>query len=285
MSAKILDGKVLSQKIKEQLKIDAAEFFRKIGRKIGLAVVLAGDDTASAVYVKNKIIGCEQVGIESFEFCFDKNVSEKELIDLVLKLNEDKKVDGILVQLPLPMHINAANVLSKISPKKDADGFLAENAGNLMLGNPTLSACTPSGVIELIKSAGIEIASKEAVIIGRSNIVGKPIALMLLEENATVIMCHSKTKDLVKYTKTADILIVAAGKKHLVTGDMIKDGSIVIDVGVNRDNGKLYGDVDFDSCLKKAKYITPVPGGVGPMTIAMLLKNVIKAAKMYSLNV
>jgi len=284
MSAKILDGKALSKKIMNTLENEAAIFHRKNGRRVGLAVILAGNDAASAVYVKNKISACHEVGIESFEYYFDESVSEQELIDVIACLNNDKNVDGILVQLPLPPHIVQNNVLSKISFKKDADGFLAVNAGNLMLGNPALNACTPSGVIELIKEAGITIAGKEAVVVGRSNIVGKPVALMLLEQNATVIMCHSHTPKLSRFTKLADILVVAAGRKHLIKGDMIKEGAVVIDVGMNRENGTLYGDVEFDSCVKRAGFITPVPGGVGLMTIAMLLKNVLKAAQMYSMD-
>jgi len=283
-NAKILDGKALSQKIKGQLKTEAAAFEKKMGRKVGLAVVLAGDDAASAVYVNNKIVGCGEVGIRSFELKFDGSVTEKELIKAIEKLNKDSDVDGILVQLPLPNHIDANKVLGCISFKKDADGFLAENAGNLMLGNPALSACTPCGVMELIKEAGIGLSGKNAVVIGRSNIVGKPVALMLLEQNATVTICHSKTQDLAHYTKNADVIVASVGKKHLLNGDMIKDGAVVIDVGINRVDGKLYGDVDFDSCLDKAAFITPVPGGVGPMTIAMLLKNTIKAANLYALK-
>jgi len=282
MSAKILDGKILSHKIKIEIKIEAADFEKKTGRKAGLAVILAGNDAASAVYVKNKITACAETGVQSFEIKFNENVSESALIDEIERLNNDKNVDGILVQLPLPCHINEDAVLNKISYKKDVDGFSSVNAGNLMLGNPSLRPCTPSGVMELIKDSKADIAGKVAVIVGRSNTVGKPLMMMLLEKNATVIICHSKTKDLGNFTKMADILVVAAGKKHLITGNMLKDNAIVIDVGINSVDGKLYGDVDYYSSLKSAGFITPVPGGVGPMTIAMLLKNVLKAAQKYS---
>lgn len=278
-AAKIIDGKLLSEKLRLDIKEKAIEFEKKNGRKAGLAVILAGEDPASHVYVKNKIKGCEDANLKSFSYFLPQNVSQNELISLVEALNCDRNVDGILVQLPLPQNLNENYILSKIDPKKDVDGFHAVNAGNLMLSNDCLAACTPSGVIELIKSTGEKIEGKHAVVIGRSNIVGKPVALLLLQSNATVTICHSKTKDLKEITKTADILVVAIGKKEFVRGDMVKKGAIVIDVGMNRDNGKLYGDVDFSECAEIAGYITPVPGGVGPMTITMLLSNTLKAAK------
>lgn len=279
MSAQIIDGKALALKIKTQVKVAAEKFLAKNGRKIGLSVILVGTDPASQIYVRNKIKACEECSIASYPFYLDKNVTEEQLIQLIIQLNNDSKVDGILLQLPLPEHIRQNYILSFISPQKDADGFLAVNAGNLMLGNPSLNACTPCGIVELIKSTGMEISGKHAVVVGRSNIVGKPISLMLMEKDATVTMCHSYTENLKKYTSEADILVVAVGKKWLITADMVKPGAIVIDVGMNRENGKLYGDVDFDNVKEIAGYITPVPGGVGPMTVAMLLKNVLKAAE------
>jgi len=281
MSAKIIDGKAISLKIKAEVKEKAEIFEKQHGRPIGLAVILVGENPASQIYVRNKIKACEECGISSFAYYLEDNVSEEQLTQLIVKLNSDKKVDGILLQLPLPNHIRQNYVLSFISPHKDADGFLAENAGNLMLGNPSLNACTPCGIIELIQSTGIEISGKHAVVVGRSNIVGKPISLMLLEHDATVTMCHSHTAQLRRYTLKADILVVAVGKKHLITADMVKYGAVVIDVGMNREDGKLYGDVDFENVKDVAGHITPVPGGVGPMTIAMLLKNVIKAAENF----
>ena len=281
MSAKTIDGKAISQKIKTEVKKKAENFEKQHGRPIGLAVILVGENPASQIYVRNKIKACEECGIASFAYYLEDTVSEEQLTQLIVKLNGDRKVDGILLQLPLPDHIRQNHVLSFISPHKDADGFLAENAGNLMLGNPSLNACTPCGIIELIKSTGIEISGKHAVVVGRSNIVGKPISLMLLEHDATVTMCHSHTAQLRRYTLKADILVVAVGKKHLITADMVKYGAVVIDVGMNREGGKLYGDVDYENVKDVAGHITPVPGGVGPMTIAMLLENVIKAAENF----
>ena len=239
--------------------------------------MLVGENPASKVYVRNKILACEQTGIASFEYYLPETSTTEQVLEVVRALNADDKVDGLLVQLPLPKGIDEKRVLSEVSPKKDVDGFHAVNAGNLLLGNPCLSACTPTGIMELIKSTGESVEGKHAVVIGRSNIVGKPIALMLLAANATVTVCHSKTKDLEKYTRDADILVVAIGVKEFVTGDMIKKGAIVIDVGMNRAD-KLYGDVHFESASAVAGYITPVPGGVGPMTITMLLSNTVKAA-------
>lgn len=278
MKAQIIDGNSLSAAIKAEVKQDAGDFLIKNSRQIGLAVILVGDNPASQIYVRNKIRACEENNIKSFTFFLPENTPEQQLIELILKLNNDSDVDGILVQLPLPAHIMQAKVLGYISSQKDADGFLAVNAGNLMLGYPGLNACTPCGIIEMIKSTGQSIDGKQAVVIGRSNIVGKPTALMLLDLNATVTMCHSHTNNFVNFSRHADILVVAVGQKGLVTGEMVKKGSIVIDVGMNRVDGKLFGDVDFDSVSKTAGFITPVPGGVGPMTVAMLLKNIVKAA-------
>ncbi len=278
MKAKIIDGKAVAAKIKSEVKADAEIFERQNGRKIGLAVILVGDNAASKIYVRNKFIACSENNIKSFEYILPDTVNENELIDLIEEINKNKNIDGLLVQLPLPSHINAEKALAHISPKKDVDGFHAYNAGNLFLGRECLRACTPSGIIELIKSTGESISGKHAVIVGRSNIVGKPVSMMLLENNATVTICHSKTVDLAKYTQIADILVVAIGKKELIKGNMIKPGAIVIDVGMNRESDKLFGDVDFSQACDVASYITPVPGGVGPMTIAMLLSNTVKAA-------
>jgi len=270
---KIIDGKLLAEKIRAELSQKTK------GKNIGLAVVLVGENPASQVYVKNKISACEQVGIKSSAHYLGDNTTETELITLIKKLNNDKNTHGILVQLPLPKHLNERKILSHIDPKKDVDGFHAVNAGALFLGwEDCLPACTPAGCIELIKSTGVDMAGKHAVVIGRSNIVGKPVALLLLNENCTVTICHSKTKDLSTITRQADILVAAIGRKHFVTADMIKPDAIVIDVGINREDNKLYGDVDFDEAVKVAGFITPVPGGVGPMTITMLLANTIKAA-------
>lgn len=278
MSATRIDGKLLAARLRGEIKIDAEKFERDYGRKIGLAVILAGENPASKVYVRNKIKACEETGIKSMEYYLPDSVSTDELVELVKTLNTDESVDGLLVQLPLPVGVDEKAVLGAVTPEKDVDGFHAVNAGNLLLGNPCLAACTPSGIMELIKSTGTTISGKHAVVVGRSNIVGKPIALMLLGENATVTICHSRTQNLASYTREADILVVAIGKKEFITGDMIKQGSIVIDVGMNREDGKLYGDVEYASASEKAAYITPVPGGVGPMTITMLLKNTVKAA-------
>lgn len=278
MSAEIIDGKALSAQIKTALKSEASRFAETYGRKVGLAVVKVGDDPASEVYVRNKIRACEEVGVRSLSFNLPADAAEDEIAELIDELNADANVDGILVQLPLPRHIDEKRVLARIKPEKDADGFHTVNAGGLMLGLPCTKPCTPAGIIELIKATGRPIAGKNAVVIGRSNIVGKPVAMLLLAENATVTVCHSKTVDLAAHTRTADILVAAIGKKEFVTGDMVKPGAIVIDVGMNRDNGKLYGDVNFAEASAKAAFITPVPGGVGPMTVTMLIKNTVEAA-------
>jgi len=271
---KLIDGKLLAEKIRAELKTKAK------GMNIGLAVVLVGANPASQVYIKNKIAACEQVGIKSSAHYLDDSTTEEQLTKLIKKLNTDKSIHGILVQLPLPKHLNERKILSNIDPKKDVDGFHAVNAGALFLGwEDCLPACTPAGCIELIKSTGVDMTGKHAVVVGRSNIVGKPVAILLLNENCTVTVCHSKTRDLPYITRQADILVAAIGKKHFITADMIKPGAIVIDVGINRTDDKLYGDVDFENAQKVASHITPVPGGVGPMTITMLLANTIKAAK------
>jgi methylenetetrahydrofolate dehydrogenase (NADP+)/methenyltetrahydrofolate cyclohydrolase len=276
---KIIDGKLIAEKIKERVRKDALEFFAKAGRKPGLAVVLVGDNAASHVYVRNKVAACAACEVESFEYRLSAETSMEELSALINRLNTDSNVDGVLVQLPLPKHLNEREVLALLDPRKDVDGFHAMNAGALFLGEDCLSACTPTGCIELIKSTGESLTGKHAVVIGRSNIVGKPAAMLLLGENCTVTICHSKTVNLTEVARSADILVAAIGREKFVTADMIKPGAIVIDVGINRSvDGKLYGDVDFEKAKDVAGYITPVPGGVGPMTIAMLLSNTLKAA-------
>ena len=278
---KIIDGKAIAAILQSKLKEQVAAFSMTIGRKPKLAVVMVGEDPASAIYVRNKIRACEAVGITSEAYKLPETTESEELEPLVHKLNNDRTVDGILVQLPLPSNLNAKKIIPLIDPKKDVDGFSPVNLGRLILDDRKgLYSCTPLGIIQLIRSTGVDITGKHAVVVGRSSEVGKPVALMLLQQNATVTVCHSKTKDLGAVTRTADILVVAVGQKKLITGDMVKEGAIVIDVGINRDeNGKLCGDVDFDAVLPKASYITPVPGGVGPMTIAMLMANTLKAAK------
>lgn len=277
MAAKIIDGKAISAEVKEQVR---AEIERdKI--KAGLAVVIVGDDPASRVYVNNKKKACELCGIQSFEYALPAETTQKELLELIDTLNADRSVNGILVQLPLPRHLNEKAVIERISPLKDVDAFHEMNVGKIMIGNYAFLPCTPAGCMELIHSAGVEVAGKECVVIGRSNIVGKPMAMLLLHENGTVTVCHSKTKDLAEVCRRADILVAAVGRPNFVTADMVKDGAVVIDVGINRlENGKLCGDVKFDEVSEKAGYITPVPGGVGPMTIAMLMKNTLTAARI-----
>ena len=277
--AEIIDGKAVAARVKENVKKRAEEFEGKYSRKVGLAVIKAGNNPASEIYVRNKIKACEACNIKSFSYDFDDAVTEAELIKLIRKLNKDKNVDGILVQLPLPKGIDERAVLSEISPTKDADGFHAVNAGKLFLGEKTrFVACTPRGIMELINSTGVKIAGKRAVVVGRSNIVGKPIATLLLNADATVTVCHSKTINLADITREADILVAAVGKKKFITADMVKRGAVVIDVGMNRDEEGLFGDVDFEHVKDVAGYITPVPGGVGPMTIAMLLMNTVDGA-------
>lgn len=245
----------------------------------GLAVIIVGDDPASRVYVNNKKKACEQIGVYSEEYALPAETTEQELLDLIEKLNKDKKINGILVQLPVPKHINEETIINAIDPKKDVDAFHPVNVGKIIVGNFDFVPCTPAGVMELIKESGIDVEGKECVVVGRSNIVGKPQAMLLLHKNATVTICHSRTKDLAEKTKNADILVAAVGIPEFIKGDMIKPGAVIIDVGINRvADKKLVGDVDFEACEKIASAITPVPGGVGPMTIAMLMKNTVKAA-------
>lgn len=279
MNAKLIDGKSEAAKVREQVKARAEAFYEKRGRRVGLAVILVGENPASMIYVRNKTKACEAAGVASFTYTLPESTAEKDILELVDTLNADKNVDGILVQLPLPKGIDERKILAAILPQKDVDGFHVVNAGNLMLGNDGIRACTPKGCMELIRSTGVSVAGKNAVVIGRSNIVGKPMALMLLEENATVTIAHSKTENLKSITEKADILVVAVGRKEMITADMVKPGAVVIDVGMNRVDGKLYGDVKFDEVSSVAGYITPVPGGVGPMTIAMLLSNTVTAAE------
>lgn len=276
----ILDGKKVSARIKEEVAKEALELTEK-GIKPGLAVILAGNDPASRVYVNNKKKACEACNIYSEEYTFPEDVTEEELLELIGFLNESDKIHGILVQLPLPAHIDEKKIINAISEKKDVDAFTPSNVGKIMIGDYDFLPCTPAGVMELIKESGISPEGKECVVVGRSNIVGKPQAMLLLHANGTVTVCHSKTKNLAEITRRADILVAAVGKAKFITGDMIKEGAVVIDVGMNRDSlGKLCGDVDFESASRVAGAITPVPGGVGPMTIAMLMKNTIKAAKL-----
>lgn len=271
--AEIIDGKALSEKVKDEVKAKAEKFYGDYGRKICLAVVLVGNDPASEVYVRNKIRGCEYTGIKSLSFNLPENATESQVSEVISSLAADDTVDGILVQLPLPKGMDEGKILSLIPPEKDVDGFLAENVGNLLLGKEATIACTPYGVMRMLKEYGVDLSGKNAVVIGRSNIVGKPMALLLLAANATVTVCHSKTADIEKICREADVIVAALGKAGFVTADMVKDGAVVIDVGINRVDGKLKGDVDFDGVKEKASLITPVPGGVGPMTIAMLLEN------------
>ena len=278
--AKIIDGKAVSAKVKEQVRKEA-EALKNKGIEIGLAVVIVGNNSASRVYVNNKKKACEEVGFNSYEYALPEETTEAELLELVEKLNSDDKVNGILVQLPLPKQINENAIINAIRPDKDVDAFHPENVGHIMIGDFSFLPCTPAGVMELIAETGVDVCGKNCVVIGRSNIVGKPMAMLLLHKNGTVTICHSRTKNLAEICSKADILVAAVGKAKFVTPDMIKEGAVVIDVGMNRDeNGKLCGDVDYATCFDKAGYITPVPGGVGPMTIAMLMRNTLTAAKM-----
>ena len=275
---KILDGKVVSASVKEKVAKEVAEL-KKEGIGVGLAVILVGDNPASKIYVANKKKACEATGIKSFEYILDEGTTEQELISLIETLNGEENVNGILCQLPLPAHINEQAVIAAISPEKDVDAFHISNVGRIMVGNFDFLPCTPAGIIEILDYYKIGIEGKRCVVIGRSNIVGKPMAMLFLHRNGTVTVCHSKTENLKSITKTADILVSAVGKAGFVTADMVKEGATVIDVGMNRLEGKLCGDVCFDEVSKKAGYITPVPGGVGPMTIAVLMKNTLTAAK------
>ncbi len=278
--SKIIDGKAISASVKEKIKNETTKL-KEQGVEVGLAVVIVGNDSASQVYVRNKKKACEQVGFNSYEYALPEQTTEDELLDLINKLNSDDKVNGILVQLPLPKHLDDKVIINNILPEKDVDAFHPVNVGKIMIGDYDFLPCTPAGVMELIASTGTDISGKECVVVGRSNIVGKPQAMLLLHKSGTVTICHSKTKDLKEVCKRADILVAAVGRAKMITADYIKDGAVVIDVGMNRDeNGKLCGDVDFDDCKDKAGYITPVPGGVGPMTIAMLMQNTLTAAKV-----
>lgn len=275
----LIDGKAISAKVKEEVKNEAAQLTEK-GVIPCLAVILVGDDKASQTYVNSKEKACKACGIRSLKYTLEANTGESALIDLIQSLNENDEVDGILVQLPLPKHIDENKILEKISCEKDVDGFHAVNVGRLVSGLDGFVPCTPCGIMRLFKEYGIEVSGKNAVVIGRSNIVGKPMANLLLNANATVTVTHSKTQNLAKITKDADIIVVAIGKPNFLKADMVKNGVVVIDVGINRlENNKLVGDVDFENVANKCSFITPVPGGVGPMTIAMLLKNTIKSAK------
>jgi methylenetetrahydrofolate dehydrogenase (NADP+)/methenyltetrahydrofolate cyclohydrolase len=277
--AQIIDGKAVSASVKAEVAAQAAQLKEEKGLEVGLAVVIVGNDQASRVYVNNKKKACEAVGFKSFEYALPEETTQEELLALVEKLNKDKSVNGILVQLPVPKHIDEKAIINAISPDKDVDAFHPVNVGKIMIGEYSFLPCTPAGVMRLIESTGVDITGKQCVVIGRSNIVGKPQAMLLLQKNGTVTICHSKTKNLKEICLGADILVVAIGRAKFVTGDMIKEGAVVIDVGMDRDeNGKLCGDVDFESAEKVAGYITPVPGGVGPMTIAMLMKNTLTAA-------
>ena len=272
--AKIIDGKRISAEVKDECK----ERVKREQLDITLAVIQVGNDPASTVYVGNKKKACEYIGIHSLAYELPEKTSEKELLELVEKLNKDDEVHGILVQLPLPEHIDEDKVIRKISPKKDVDGFHPQSVGALSIGQAGFVSCTPAGIVQLLKRSGVETDGKECVIVGRSNIVGKPMALLMLRENATVTVCHSRTKNLKEVTKRADILIVAIGKPKFITAAYVKEGAVVIDVGIHRnENNKLCGDVDFDSVAPLASAITPVPGGVGPMTIAMLMNNCVEA--------
>lgn len=276
---RILDGKKTAQKVKDALK-ERVEQLKKDGLTPGLAVIIVGNDSASRVYVNNKKKACEYVGIHSEEYALPEETTQDELISLVKRLNEKADIHGILCQLPLPKHINEEAVINAIDPQKDVDAFHPINVGKIMIGNFDFLPCTPAGVMELIDESGIDLTGKHCVVVGRSNIVGKPQAMLLLHRNATVTICHSKTENLPQVCQTADVLVVAVGRAKMVDESYIKEGAVVIDVGMDRDeNGKLCGDVDFDSACKKAGYITPVPGGVGPMTIATLMKNAVTAAE------
>ncbi len=275
----LIDGKAFAAQLRGEIREQAENFRKQRGKDIGLAVILVGEDPASQVYVRNKIKACEEVGVKSFSYHLPAETTEQQLVSLIDELVESDNVHGILVQLPLPKHLNERAVLAHIPPAKDVDGFCAENVGNLAMNRTTIVACTPFGVMKMLEKYGIDPKGKNAVVLGRSNIVGKPMAMLLLNADATVTVCHSKTKNLKEICAAADILVVAIGRAKFVTADMVKEGAVVIDVGMDRDeNGKLCGDVDFEHVKDKASYITPVPGGVGPMTITMLLYNTVIAA-------
>lgn len=279
--AELIDGKLVSATIRNNIKDEVLQLKETYKKTPGLAVILVGDDPASAVYVRNKHKACAEVGIESYQIVMPKETTEEELLEKINELNANDDVHGILVQMPLPKHISEENVINAISPEKDVDAFHPVNVGKIVLGTYDFLPCTPAGVMQLLDFYNVDICGKECVVLGRSNIVGKPMAHLLLAKNGTVTVCHSRTKDLSSVVSRADIVVVAIGKANFVKADMIKRGAVVIDVGINRlDNGKLCGDVDFEDVSSKASMITPVPGGVGPMTITMLLKNTVVAAKM-----
>lgn len=277
----IIDGKKISAEIKDEIKAEVAKY-TAMGKKITMAVVKVGEDPASAVYVRNKQKACEYVGIESVAYELKEETTEEELLDLVKQLNEDSVINGILVQLPLPSHIDEDKILNAIDSRKDVDGFHPNNVGKMMVGEETFLPCTPAGIVELLKRTDIELEGKECVVIGRSNIVGKPMSMLMLKENCTVTIAHSRTKNLKEVTKRADILIVAIGKPKFVTAEYVKDGAVVIDVGIHRnEDNKLCGDVDFEDVESKVSAITPVPGGVGPMTVTMLMANCLRSVELY----
>lgn len=276
--AKIIDGKIISATVKERVKSAVTELNKK-GISVGLAVIIVGEDPASKIYVANKKKACEDLGIISREYALPAETTEEELLNLVNELNNDKSINGILCQLPLPKHLNEKLIINSILPEKDVDAFHPHNVGRIMIGDYDFVPCTPAGIMEMLSYEGISAEGKTCIVIGRSNIVGKPMSMLLLHKNGTVTTCHSRTKNLKEICATADILVAAVGKANFVTADMVKEGAVVIDVGMNRDNGKLCGDVDFEAVKDKASAITPVPGGVGPMTIAMLMQNTLTAAK------
>ena len=279
--ANIIDGKAISAAIRHEIKAEV----ETMAVKPGLAVIIVGEDPASKVYVRNKKLACEEVGFYSEGYELPADTTQEELVALVKQLNENPKIHGILVQLPLPKHLNADSVIMNIAPEKDVDAFHPENVGHIMIGKQKFLPCTPAGVMALLERSGIDVSGKECVVVGRSNIVGKPQAMLLLQKDATVTICHSKTKDLADVCRRADVLVVAVGKAKFIKADMVKEGAVVIDVGMNRDeNGKLCGDVDFSEVEPKASFITPVPGGVGPMTITMLLQNTLTACKNLTEN-
>lgn len=275
-----LDGKDLAQRIKLQLKEETLGLKESLGKVPGLAIILVGDNPASKIYVNSKIKGCSELGFESFAHFLPEDTSEEKVLELIGELNEDERVNGILVQLPLPKHVDEKKVIDKIALNKDVDGFKPENLGLLMLGDKdSMQPCTPAGIMELLRAYSIELVGKDVVVVGRSNIVGKPMGSLLINEGATVTTCNSKTKDLKAKTSQADMVIMAIGQAKFLTEDMVKEGAIIVDVGINRTEDGLFGDVDYDGVSKKAAYITPVPGGVGPMTVAMLFANTMKAFK------
>ena len=277
----IIDGKKISAEIKDELKQEVAAM-KAEGKEIALAVIQVGEDPASSVYVKNKKKACEYIGIKSVSYEIPEDSTQQELLDLVKKCNEDPEINGILVQLPLPPHMDEDAVIHAIDPKKDVDGFHPVSVGNMMIGNDGFLPCTPAGIIELLKRSGVEISGKECVVVGRSNIVGKPMSMLLLRENGTVTVCHSRTRNLREVCSRADILVVAMGKPKFIDASFVKEGAVIIDVGIHRnEHNKLCGDVDFDAVKEKTSAITPVPGGVGPMTIAMLMKNCVQSKKLF----